>query len=124
MTLDELRLTILQNPTAWSADQPLSAEVTIPPNFLGFQGHFPNQPILPGFLHLQLALAVLRLGVREMGSLAGVPVAKFHQPILPGTRIVIDLWPGAPSQICGRLHTGDQTLSTFELEFSAPSSRQ
>lgn len=59
-------------------------EFRYPPSFVGFRGHFPDDPILPGVCLLQS----LRLGLEKAWGaplkLAGVRNAKFVAPVRPG----------------------------------------
>jgi 3-hydroxymyristoyl/3-hydroxydecanoyl-(acyl carrier protein) dehydratase len=69
---------------------PLRAHAAFPPKFPGFDGHFPDAPILPGFMHVQLALDTLALA-NLPGTLAGVQNAKFVRGVPPDTQIEIVL---------------------------------
>ncbi|MDR2176107.1 MAG: 3-hydroxyacyl-ACP dehydratase FabZ [Synergistaceae bacterium] len=62
-----------------------------------FQGHFPEEPVMPGVLVLesmgQVAsiLVAVRLGEKQEGMiafLAGVDKARFRKPVRPGDRLV------------------------------------
>jgi 3-hydroxymyristoyl/3-hydroxydecanoyl-(acyl carrier protein) dehydratase len=75
--------------TLLSAD-PMHAQAMFPPTFPGFDGHFPGAPILPGFMHVQLALDTL-LSADLPGALVCVHNAKFVRGIPPGTLIDIRL---------------------------------
>jgi 3-hydroxymyristoyl/3-hydroxydecanoyl-(acyl carrier protein) dehydratase len=72
------------------ARDPLHAHATFPPKFPGFDGHFPDAPILPGFMHVQLALDTLALA-NLPANLAGVQNAKFVRGVPPDTQIEIVL---------------------------------
>ncbi len=62
-----------------------------------FNGHFPNQPIMPGVLIIEaLAQATGLLGFRTMGEepqtdtlymLVAVDKARFKQPVVPGDQL-------------------------------------
>ena len=64
-----------------------------------FNGHFPNQPIMPGVLIIEaMAQATGLLGFRTLGDeprpdllyvLAGVDKAKFRQQVIPGDQLVL-----------------------------------
>jgi 3-hydroxyacyl-[acyl-carrier-protein] dehydratase len=69
---------------------PLRAQATFPAKFPGFDGHFPNAPILPGFVHVQLALDTLALAGFP-ANLAGVQNAKFVRGVPPETQVEIVL---------------------------------
>jgi 3-hydroxyacyl-[acyl-carrier-protein] dehydratase len=62
-------------------------EFCFPPSFVGFQGHFPDDPILPGVCLLQS----LRLGLERAWSsrlkITEILNAKFVAPVHPGDTI-------------------------------------
>jgi 3-hydroxyacyl-[acyl-carrier-protein] dehydratase len=66
------------------------AVVRMPREFVGFEGHFPGEAILPGFVHVQVAVELLAR-VRAGAVLTGVESAKFTRAILPGEEIVVEL---------------------------------
>ncbi|MCL2390578.1 MAG: hypothetical protein FWD54_03335 [Endomicrobia bacterium] len=57
-------------------------------NFTAFQGHFPENPLLPGIVHIEIALFCLKkLLNKNDAALKEVKKAKFIKPILPDTAI-------------------------------------
>ena len=62
-----------------------------------FNGHFPNQPIMPGVLQLEAMKQLAELAVREKIATADTPFiriakiakVKFRRPALPGDRLKI-----------------------------------
>jgi len=65
-----------------------TAEFNFPETFTGFQGHFPESPILPGICMIQAAEIVAE---HSMGSdRKTVKNAKFFSPVTPNTRITIE----------------------------------
>lgn len=53
-------------------------------------GHFPGQPIVPGVVLLDCLVALLEEAMPEQ-RLAGIPVAKFINPVAPGTLVLLGL---------------------------------
>ena len=62
-----------------------------------FQGHFPEEPVMPGVLILESmgqvasVMVAIRLGESQEGKiafLAGVDNARFRKPVRPGDRLV------------------------------------
>lgn len=49
-----------------------------------FSGHFPQQPVLPGVLQMQLIRTLLQDNLGETFQLISAPVVKFLSPIVPG----------------------------------------
>lgn len=65
-----------------------------------FQGHFPNQPIMPGVLIMEAlaqATALLtsqsdaNLGKGAVYYLAGIDNARFKRQVVPGDRLMLDV---------------------------------
>lgn len=67
-----------------------------------FQGHFPHHPVMPGVLILEaLAQATGVLAFKTTNSqptddslyyLVGIDKARFKQPVVPGDRLVLEVW--------------------------------
>lgn len=78
----------------------LSAIKNVSINEPFFQGHFPDQPIMPGVLILEaLAQATGLLAFSEMGDahktklymLVGIDNARFRGQVLPGDQLVLNI---------------------------------
>ena len=78
----------------------LSAIKNVSINEPFFQGHFPDQPIMPGVLILEaLAQATGLLAFSEMGDahktklymLVGIDKARFRGQVLPGDQLVLNI---------------------------------
>ena len=54
-----------------------TAEIVFPKTFSGFQGHFPQQPILPGVCQIRLALVVAERMLEKPLTLTEVVNTKF-----------------------------------------------
>jgi 3-hydroxymyristoyl/3-hydroxydecanoyl-(acyl carrier protein) dehydratase len=70
-------------------------------NFIGFQGHFPTQKVLPGVCLVQCALATHGRASGVLPELVGVINAKFKSVVVPGD--VIQCTCSAPVQKKGAL---------------------
>lgn len=53
-------------------------------------GHFPGQPIVPGVVLLDGLVALIEETAPGM-RLSGIPVAKFLNPVQPGTSVLLGL---------------------------------
>lgn len=62
-------------------------------DFTGFSGHFPNAPVLPGIVMIQLALMMCERAGGEPLNLVCIREAKFTEPVLPGEEITVFLAP-------------------------------
>ncbi len=60
-----------------------AAEISFPSSFTGFQGHFPEQPVLPGVCQIGVAVALAgrMRGTRQV--LAEIVNAKFVAMVVP-----------------------------------------
>lgn len=70
------------------ADRSLTAHFLFPEEFIGFQGHFPGQKILPGVCQVDCVLVVIERGEAVTATLREVLLAKYTAPVLPGEELV------------------------------------
>ena len=61
------------------------------PDLLVFQGHFPDNPILPGVVQLDWAVRLGREAFGPLGEFQGINHLKFMNLIRPGERIELFL---------------------------------
>jgi 3-hydroxyacyl-[acyl-carrier-protein] dehydratase len=72
----------------------LSSRFAFPPEFIGFQGHFPEKKILPGVCQVQCALSLIEKGQGQSVVLKEIVLAKYFSPVFPDdevTCVVSDL---------------------------------
>ncbi|MCS7187316.1 MAG: 3-hydroxyacyl-ACP dehydratase FabZ [Armatimonadota bacterium] len=62
-----------------------------------FQGHFPNEPVMPGVLILECMAQVGGIAILSApenkgltGYLVGIEKARFRQPVVPGDQLVVN----------------------------------
>jgi 3-hydroxyacyl-[acyl-carrier-protein] dehydratase len=91
------------------------------PGFIGFEGHFPGNPVLPALVQIR---AVMSLAEAEGGKtlrLAAVRSAKFLAPIRPGEDVWIRCRRSVDSGIdfCdATLSVAGKTVAAFRLELA------
>jgi 3-hydroxymyristoyl/3-hydroxydecanoyl-(acyl carrier protein) dehydratase len=70
-----------------------SAELalTLPPDLLYFQGHFPQGPILPGVAQIDWAVHYGRERFPLAGAFQGMEALKFQKVIQPGESVTLRL---------------------------------
>jgi 3-hydroxymyristoyl/3-hydroxydecanoyl-(acyl carrier protein) dehydratase len=62
--------------------------------FCAFSGHFPNQPLLPGIVQMEIAAFCARkLLNNENAKLARADKVKFVKPVLPESEIICRIEP-------------------------------
>jgi 3-hydroxyacyl-[acyl-carrier-protein] dehydratase len=64
-----------------AGDGGLTARFLFPPEFIGFQGHFPENPVLPAVCKIQAAVAMLEESTRRKVRLDEIVLAKFSAPV-------------------------------------------
>lgn len=68
----------------------LAAELIVPAEHPALPGHFPGEPIVPGVLLLDHAIALLE---RNGWRVEGIANAKFSEPLRPGMTCTAELTP-------------------------------
>ena len=73
------------------SDLKTSARFCFSKKFIGFKGHFPNKPILPGVCKIQAALLVLEKRKHKNVRLAEIILAKFFAPVTFNQELIFNL---------------------------------
>lgn len=73
-----------------SSNGSCNARLSFPPDFVGFQGHFPGNPILPGVCLIEAVLGVLESAHGKPLHLRKIASAKFREPVKPDQPLVIE----------------------------------
>lgn len=60
-----------------------------PPDFIGFDGHFPDNPILPAVVQIMAGACAAMAAEQTDFTTRNVSRAKFVRPILPNEELVI-----------------------------------
>jgi 3-hydroxyacyl-[acyl-carrier-protein] dehydratase len=88
-----------------------------------FQGHFPNQPIMPGVLIVEaIAQAGGALLLREIPNrdellmvFTGIERARFRRPVVPGDQLRIEVevlaWRMTAARLEGKAYVGDKVAA-------------
>lgn len=95
-----------------------------------FQGHFPDEPVMPGVLILEAMAqsAAVGLSVREgtagdgaVGYLAAVESAKFRRKVVPGDRLRLTgeilLFRRGLCKVAAKALVGDEVAAEATLSF-------
>lgn len=88
-----------------------------PAGHTGFHGHFRGNPLLPGFLHIELVLDVLR---EQFGTveLQVIHSAKFLRPIRPEQMIDLNLRMESNHAVAAELQVAEGVASLLVLGVS------
>ena len=94
MSPSETDKSIVSRITSLSKDKKnatISADIYIDSGFIGFDGHFPKKPILPGVMMIKMGITALSLGFEKKIRLMEIKQSKFMKVIEPGHLIRIEL---------------------------------
>jgi 3-hydroxymyristoyl/3-hydroxydecanoyl-(acyl carrier protein) dehydratase len=70
------------------ADRMVTARFVFPPEFIGFQGHFPLKKILPGACQIQCVLTTIEKRDEQPVALQEIELAKYFIPVFPDEEVV------------------------------------
>ena len=68
----------------------VTARFLFPAEFIGFQGHFPGKPVLPGVCNIQAVIVMLQALEKKDIRLKEVVSAKFLSPVSHGEELVFN----------------------------------
>ena len=66
----------------------LTARFSFPREFIGFKGHFPGKPVLPGVCEIHAILCMIEEAARKTPQLKEIISAKFAAPVTCDEEIV------------------------------------
>lgn len=94
------------------------AELLISPDLYHFQGHFPEQPILPGVVQIDWAITLARSIYTLPPRLVRMEALKFQALIEPGMRLLVDLdWQAERGVLEFRAHSAAGAHASARLLF-------
>ena len=68
----------------------VTARFLFPADFIGFQGHFPDKPVLPGVCKIQAVIVMLQAWEKRKFRLKEIISAKFFSPVSPKEKLVFN----------------------------------
>lgn len=84
-------------------------------DFIGFQGHFPNYPILPGIVQMMMAEITIAEAMQRECTIQEIKKGKFVKPIEPEQNVCAKIFHIKDNIWDCEIHT-DQLAGTFRLE--------
>ena len=72
-------------------DSILSLKIQFDKNFIGFQGHFPYNPVLPGIIMIKIMTSMYELFNKKKYSLSQIKQVKFIEPVLVDNTIFFSI---------------------------------
>lgn len=82
-------------------------------------GHFPGRPVVPGVALIDHAVALIAPHLAGR-ALAGVPVAKFTRPVLPGENVQVGFRDQGGGRVTFRCDVDGVASLTGTLQFDPP----
>ncbi|MCK4389438.1 MAG: hypothetical protein KAV83_04270 [Desulfobacterales bacterium] len=68
----------------------VTARFVFPEDFIGFQGHFPGRPVLPGVCKIQAVVVILETWLKKRVRLKEIILAKFFSPVSCGEELFFE----------------------------------
>jgi 3-hydroxyacyl-[acyl-carrier-protein] dehydratase len=105
-----------------AVDGELGQRFRFPDDFVGFAGHFPGFPILPGVVQLLLAQWMIETGTGQGRVLREVANAKFLEQLPPGAEIAVHCRPRGDADAgwwAVRIEIDGSPAATFQLRLEA-----
>jgi 3-hydroxyacyl-[acyl-carrier-protein] dehydratase len=90
------------------------------PDFIGFSGHFPGNPILPAFVQILMALTLTEKYKGYPLKAASVEKAKFRIPLQPDQEIEVACRQRSVGKLTGcdaRLSVSEGLAASFRISF-------
>ncbi len=99
----------------------LYADMTFPSDFIGFEGHFPGNKILPGFIQVQCIIAILEKYHNKNYLIKEIQAARYKAPVFPNEKISFRLEIITADTIAVKAFVTSQTekKSDIKIEISS-----
>jgi len=96
-----------------------SARFCFGKKFIGFKGHFPNKPILPGVCKIRAALLVLDERKHKNARLTEIILAKFFTPVTINQELIFNLEEhpknSVESTVTVKISSADKKIAELQL---------
>lgn len=94
----------------------IEVALTIPADHPAYAGHFPGQPILPGVVLIDAAIAALAAD-DGVGAPCQIKSAKFLSPVVPGEALTLRAEPVATGGYRFEIVSGARAVASGAVEF-------
>lgn len=91
------------------------AMFTFPKDFVAFNGHFPQQPLLPAIVQIELAIFTISKKLNKDVKLKTVKKAKFLSPIFPQDTINLIVIDKDNNNFDVTIKKEENILSSFQI---------
>jgi 3-hydroxyacyl-[acyl-carrier-protein] dehydratase len=121
LPLDQAIGTAACRPLQWASESAVAQSFCFPTDFSAFQGHFPDNPVLPAFAQVRMVLGMLASAWENPVALERLEKAKFREPLRPGQTVQVHCRLAENPEVCrvaASLTTADRPLSSFQATVS------
>ena len=102
-----------------NASGKISARFIFPEEFIGFQGHFPGRPVLPGVCQIQAVMVILEAWNNRSVRLQEIVQAKFFNRVSGGDELFFECQqrrgPRAELLVKASVTGGEIKIAEFQL---------
>lgn len=102
-----------------SGDNEFTAELKLSPDFVGFKGHFPGTPVLPGICIIAAVIVSAESVLGKDLKMNYLNAAKFFSPVEPGDRTVITgtlKTESAPYSVRAQINRDQERIAKVSLQ--------
>lgn len=118
MSEAEVRFPKIQN-VEHHSELHATCRVEVPKDLVFFEGHFPDNPIMPGVAQIQWAGHYAKTCLPIPGDIIGMEVIKFKNVIMPGDILSLDLsYRPDRAKLTFKIGDGEQVFSSGRLVYS------
>ena len=100
--------------------QELTARFCFSQEFIGFKGHFPGKPVLPGVCKIQAILCMLEEATHKTPQLKEIVSAKFYTPVTCNEEIVCTVRRvsdgSEETRVLALITNGDKKIAEIKLK--------
>ena len=104
------------------SDLKTSARFIFSKKFIGFKGHFPAKPILPGVCKIQAALLILEERKHKQIRLVEIILAKFFSPVTFNQELIFNLEEhpknNSESTVNVKINCADLKIAELQLKIN------
>lgn len=79
------------------SEDKLRAHFLFPKEFIGFQGHFPDNPVLPGVCKVQAVIIMLEAWHKRTIGIKEIVLAKFFTPVSYAEKLIFECQERKPN---------------------------
>jgi 3-hydroxyacyl-[acyl-carrier-protein] dehydratase len=101
------------------ADPMITAQIQVPANAIWFDGHFPDEPILPGVAQLSMVVDLIGDALGHHVTTAQVSRVRFKQAIRPAETMTVQITPKEDPLAFGfRISSGEDQVCSGNIKIA------